>query len=141
MAKKRSKRQLKQADADRVLAYVKAAKPMFRLENWEVRLDTDTRSDSDTHADITTVAEFRIATLRMGREWETLSDEDKRRVMVHELSHLVIRPLNHYTQLLEAGAEESAWGIWEEGWRVQEEIVTDEVACIMLPFAPPWPAA
>lgn len=120
-----------------VLEHVQVLAPTLRLADWDIRLDFDNPASEDSDAQIFRNDGQKRATVRFGPAFLTLSADDQRQTLVHELVHCHLFALHEVAaaafKLLPEPARELAATLMND----QVELATDGLADAIAPLTDP----
>ena len=121
-----------------VEAWLDAATKIVGLGHWEITVSDDAAPD-DAWADIDPHSLNPSATLRIGSGFDSQKPEKQRLILAHEISHLILTPLDRYIGHLEGQHGAVWWGAWEPGYNDHHEQTTEAIALAIAPLLPAYP--
>jgi hypothetical protein len=120
---------------DQVAAYIERAQETLMLLDLTIKV-TEEQAPEDTYADISVHDEAPEATIRLAHSFWTLSAEDQRRVLVHELLHCHLAALSNLKDDLEKTLGLAAFELFAASFERAEERTVDKLARIIAPLLP-----
>ena len=105
-----------------VAAYIDTLANLMGLTGWTFTVRPATASE-DAEAEIEVVYGRKRAIIHLAKDWDTMSAEDQREVIVHELLHAAMAPLSQLAaELVDGDAATTALAHCEE-WVVDQMAV------------------
>lgn len=134
---------LPNGEADRVMCYVSFLLQRFALTEWMVILCSSPTTADDGEAppsaEIRTQDERYCAVLALNERWTKYSTEVRRDVLVHEILHLITRPMLHratfWSRHLPKSLRITGFGDMID----EEELLVDRLSGILAPSLPQYP--
>lgn len=118
-----------------VAEWVTKAQGVMTLGQWVVTVSPDNAAE-DAWADIEPHHQALTATLRLGREFFTLSPERQRLVLAHELTHLGLCRVDHMVDTLEDTNGAVWWSAWNPNFENELERAVEWVAVMVAQLLP-----
>jgi len=117
--------------------YVRVLANTLGLTDWEIELEQGCDLPSDCLARVHVPTGRRIATIKLGDQYETISREDQRATLVHELLHCHFDPLTDLNvRTLPDGLGAAAWDVFQEAHELLLEQAIDATAVAVAEFLP-----
>ena len=114
----------------KAIRYINRAKKELRLTDWRIRLQWCDDPDWDCYATVAPNADRPEAMITLS-SINIHSEEDFLYYIVHELSHLVVIPLNHLCDDYAAGMSEEVKSLFERQVMRLTENVVDHMAQVV----------
>ena len=121
-----------------VEAWLEAATKIVGLGHWQISVSEDAAPD-DAWADIEPHSLNPSATLRIGAGFDSQTPQKQTLILAHEISHLILTPLDRYTAHLEGQHGAIWWGAWQPGYEDHHEQTTEAIALAIAPLLPAYP--
>jgi hypothetical protein len=118
--------------------WLKTATQIVGLAHWEITVSDDAAPD-DAWADIDPHSLNPSATLRIGSGFDSQTPQKQTLILAHEISHLILAPLDRYISHLEGQHGGVWWGAWEPGYNDHHEQTTEAIARAIVPLLPAYP--
>jgi hypothetical protein len=118
-----------------VRRYVEEAQGVLGLLDLTIKV-TDEQAPEDTYADIQVHPEAPEATIRIAHGFWTLTPDEQRRVIVHELLHCHMAAMVNLKDDLEKTLGTAAFDIFDAAFERAHERTTDKLARLMAPLLP-----
>jgi hypothetical protein len=117
-------------EATRITRFMCDVLKTMLLSNWTVRLSPDPCGE-ENHAEVTILTGRHVATVYVSSDWNTLEDEEKINVLVHEAMHVLhFRVTKHAMASIRESKylPEPTFDLWYESVRVEAELMCDGLA-------------
>ena len=121
-----------------VEGYVALVKPLLRLTDWTITFDwLNCPDDDDAFATCSSVGPSRHCELRFSRAFLTLPPHDRTQVVLHELMHCKLFPLENLVDAVcDDTMSRSAKKVMDAAVSQALEYTVDDLADVLLPFVP-----
>ena len=118
-----------------VRRYVEEAQQTLALLDLTIKV-TDEQAPEDTYADIQVHDEAPEATIRLAHGFWSLSADDQRRVIAHELLHCHLAAMVNLKDDLEDVLGKATFELFDASFERAHERTTDKLARIIAPLLP-----
>lgn len=124
------------AEIDRVAAFAARVVELLRLPGWKVNISDKTADKADALATVTTTTGRYCATIRLHSTWESLSLDERREVLAHEVLHLAHHRVDDAVNRAAEHMLQSPFDELRDGVTLEIEYMVDVLAYVVAD----WPA-
>lgn len=111
----------------RLCKYIQFLATEVGLSEWRFVLLAE-HADEDTLAQTMVIPHRQIAKMRFCPEWSTLPHMAQKATVLHELMHCHSAQLTHVINSVETNIGETAFGIFNDCFNAQEELMVDNIS-------------
>ena len=115
----------------RIIRLVNENGRRLRLTGWRIMIELDAELSGDTDAEVAWDWSYDNATIRFSEKWRTWDEGYARRVIVHELLHLLTRDLCVCVAEVFTALPEGCHGLARDRWDHELEGVVERVAVLL----------
>lgn len=129
---------MKRTEREAINRFIRDALPLLGLPQWQIEVsDKPVDDDTTDEANIDPDDSSHCARLRLGNSFWAAAPDEQRRILAHELLHLIAYRTTDYVGSLKKFVPADLWAHFWEEFEKREDIMIEDLTQLLAGTLPP----